>query len=53
MDPEKKNNFIFRTEYVIPKSLKFSHWPSKFVYWAEFKKNVTRMAVEIHHKGGC
>ena len=29
MDPEKKLNFIFPTKYVIPKSLKFSHWPSK------------------------
>ncbi len=31
MDPEKKSlNFIFPTKYVIPKSLKFSHCPSKF-----------------------
>ena len=30
MDPEKKSlNFIFPTKYAIPKSLKFSHWPSK------------------------
>ena len=30
MDPEKKSlNFIFPTKYVIPKSVKFSHWPSK------------------------
>ncbi len=30
MDAEKNSlNFIFPTEYVIPKSLKFSHWPSK------------------------
>ena len=30
MDPENKSlNFIFPTKYVIPKSLKFSHWPSK------------------------
>ncbi len=30
MDPEEKSlNFIFPTKYVIPKSLKFSHWPSK------------------------
>ena len=30
MDPEKKSlNFFFPTKYVIPKSLKFSHWPSK------------------------
>ena len=30
MDPEKKSlNFIFPTKYVIPKSLKFSHWLSK------------------------
>ena len=32
MDPEKKSlNFIFPTKYVIPKSLKFSHWPSKTI----------------------
>ena len=31
MDPEKKSlNFIFPTKYVIPKSLKFSHWLSDF-----------------------
>ena len=30
MDPEKKSlNFFFPTKYVIPKSLKFSHWPNK------------------------
>ena len=30
MDPQKKSlNFIFPTKYVFPKSLKFSHWPSK------------------------
>ena len=30
MDPGKKSlNFVFPTKYVIPKSLKFSHWPSK------------------------
>ena len=30
MDPEKKSlNFIFPTKYVIPKSLKFSHWLNK------------------------
>ena len=30
MDPEKKSlNFIFPTKYVIPNSLKFSHWPSE------------------------
>ena len=34
MDPEKKSlNFIFPTKYVIPKSLKFSHWPSKMESW--------------------
>ena len=27
---KKSLNFIFPTKYVIPKSLKFSHWPSKF-----------------------
>ena len=26
---KKSLNFIFPTKYVIPKSLKFSHWPSK------------------------
>ena len=32
MDPEKKSlNFIFPTKYVIPKSLKFSHWLSEDV----------------------
>ncbi len=33
--PRKKSlNFIFPTKYVIPKSLKFSHWPSKkIVFW--------------------
>ncbi len=30
MDPEKKSlNFIFPTQYVIPKSLKFGHWLSE------------------------
>ena len=32
MDPEKKSlNFIFPTKYVIPKSLKFSHWLSEYI----------------------
>ena len=32
MDPEKKSlNFIFPTKYVIPKSLKFSHWLSGLI----------------------
>ena len=32
MDPETKQlNFIFPTNYVIPNSLKFSHWPSKLM----------------------
>ncbi len=32
MDPEKKSlNFIFPTKYVIPKSLKFSHWLSEIL----------------------
>ena len=31
MDPEKKSlNFIFPTQYVIPKSLKFGHWLSEY-----------------------
>ncbi len=39
MDPEKKSlNFIFPTKYVIPKSLKFSHWPSKFQTTTQFLK---------------
>ena len=30
MDPEKKSlSFIFPTQYVIPKSLKFGHWLSE------------------------
>ncbi len=30
--PWKKSlNFIFPTKYVLPKSLKFSHWPSKMI----------------------
>ena len=33
MDPEKKKfELYFPTKYVIPKSLKFSHWPSKYIY---------------------
>ena len=33
MDPEKKSlNFIFPTKYVIPKSLKFSHWLSEICF---------------------
>ena len=40
MDPEKKSlNFIFPTKYVIPKSLKFSHWPSK--KWSLFRGYVS------------
>ena len=40
MDPEKTSlNFIFPTKYVIPKSLKFSHWPSK---------NIILMAMSQH-----
>ena len=31
MEPwNKSSNFIFPTKHVIPKSLKFSHWPSKY-----------------------
>ncbi len=30
---KKSLNFIFPTKYVIPKSLKFSHWPSKDLTW--------------------
>ena len=37
VDPEKKSlNFIFPTKYVIPKSLKFSHWLSEIgLYYME------------------
>ena len=31
MAEKKSLNFIFPTKYVIPKSLKFSHWPSKYL----------------------
>ena len=42
MDPEKKSlNFIFPTKYVIPKSLKFSHWPSK--------KKGTVIYIRVHY----
>ena len=35
-DPEKKSlNFIFPTKYVIPKSLKFSHWLSEMNFIRE------------------
>ena len=30
---KKSLNFILPTKYVIPKSLKFSHWPSKLLKW--------------------
>ncbi len=40
MDPEKRSlNFIFPTKYVIPKSLKFSHWPSKKTTLQQFLPN--------------
>ncbi len=42
MDPEKKSlNFIFPTKYVIPKSLKLSHWPSKGVYGVHNSPNIS------------
>ena len=44
MDPEKKSlNFIFPTKYITPKSLKFSHWPSKYK-WV----NATRILFIAH-----
>ena len=40
MDPEKKSlKFTFPTKYVIPKSLKFSHWPSKWFTMVHSKKS--------------
>ena len=38
-DPEinKSLNFFFPTKYVIPKSLKFSHWPSKKSWLTQFR----------------
>ena len=52
MDPEKKSlNFIFPTKYVIPKSLKFCHWPRKnppsFLNSGEF------LAVSTTRLGPC
>ena len=42
MDPEKISlNFIFPTKYVIPKRLKFSHWPSKLFLECEKKDSGT------------
>ena len=42
MDPEKKSlNFIFPTKYVIPKSLKFSHWLSEIHNQRVFEKTTT------------
>ena len=39
---KKSLNFIFPTKYVVPKSLKFSHWPSKL------KKNMWKwLCLEI------
>ncbi len=32
--------FIFPTKYVIPKSLKFSHWPSKGLYYRRKQTNL-------------
>ena len=36
---KKGLNFIFPTKYVIPKGLKFSHWPSKFTWHVFFGWN--------------
>ena len=58
MDPEKKSlNFTFPTKYVIPKSLKFSHWPSKLCgefwcsSWAQ-KIWVPKLLASIFHPNG-
>ena len=41
MEPWKKSlNFIFPTKYVIPNSLKFSHWPSKQSWGKHLEKLV-------------
>ena len=53
MDPEKKSlNFIFPTKYVIPKSLKFSHWPSKNIAQNLEKKNnlATKLRFNKHER---
>ena len=43
MDPENKSlNFIFPTKYVIPKSLKFSHWPNFKFCWLPKRKKGTQ-----------
>ncbi len=48
MDPEKNSlNFIFPTKYVIPKSLKFSHWPSKNSF-----EMVPFQVTFVHFQGG-
>ncbi len=43
MDPEKISlNFIFPTKYVIPKSLKFSHWPSKLFFGGDMTRTSSK-----------
>ena len=37
---KKSLNFIFPTKYVIPKSLKFSHWTSKLFFQPKIVGNV-------------
>ena len=61
MDPENKSlNFIFPTRYVIPKSLKFSHWPSKIFIGCLVKTTISNaiffgviQVKQIKHKSGC
>ena len=67
MDPEKKSlNFIFPTKYVIPKSLKFSHWLSEKHLQNTTKKtksfqgkpdiktlNLAPASSNVHHSSPC
>ena len=49
MDPEKKSlNYFPYTKYVIPKSLKFSHWPSKIYSSQKNNSNETHAPTSRH-----
>ena len=46
MDPKKSLKYIFPAKYVIPKSLKFSHWPSK-LRRGHFKRKPDRLPTNM------
>ena len=50
MDPDKKKNFIFPTKYVIPKSLKFSHWLSE-LHFFRFKRVIPQLLFSTQAAG--